>query len=106
MKIVKLKEVVTEEIELKVGTYYFEDENIVSHKFTLSEPEDEYSDYTLEILQGFSNVTGIRIKEGGAWDEEDLPYAFKQFILGVAGKEITKEEYDKERQEILDKLCK
>ena len=37
MKLTKKKEVVTEEIELLPGTYYYEDEDVVSHKFTLME---------------------------------------------------------------------
>ena len=43
MKLTKKKEVVTEEIELLTGTYYYEDEDVVSHKFTLKESEEEYN---------------------------------------------------------------
>ena len=104
MKLTKKKEVVTEEIELLTGTYYYEDEDVVSHKFTLKESEEGYQDFILETLHFFSNKLGIIIREDGAWDEEGLPYSFKQFILGEAGKEITKEDFEKERQEILEKL--
>lgn len=104
MKLTKKKEVVTEEIELLPGTYYYEDEDVVSHKFTLKESEKGYQDFILETLYFFSNKLGIIIREDGTWDEEGLPYSFKQFILGEAGKEITKEDFEKERQEILEKL--
>ena len=104
MKLTKKKEVITEEIELLSGTYYYEDEDVVSHKFTLKESEDGYYEYVLEILHYFSNKLGIIIREDGTWDEEGLPYSFKQFILGEAGKEITKEEFEKEREDILKNL--
>lgn len=104
MKITKTKEVATEEIEVKAGTYYFEDENVVAYKFILMEEEENYSEYILETLHSFSNRLGIIIREDGTWDEVGLPYVFKQFILGIAGTKIEKEEYYKERQEILDKL--
>jgi hypothetical protein len=104
MKITKTKEIVTEEIEIKAGTYYFEDEDIISHKFILNEPDDDYTEYSVETLRSSYNNYGIRIVEEGAWDSDQLPYTFKQFILGVGGKEITEEEFNKEKQEILKKL--
>jgi hypothetical protein len=104
MKITKTKEVVTEDIEVKAGTYYFEDDDIISHKFTLAEPEEDYTEYIIETLRSSYNNYGIRIVEDGAWYSDQLPYTFKQFILGIAGKEITKEDFDKEKQEVLDKL--
>jgi len=106
MKITKTKEIITEEVQIKTGTYYFEDENIIAYKFVLHEPEEDYSEYELETLQSYANLNSIKIKEDGAWDENDLPYVFKQFILGISGKEILKEDYYKERQQILEKLCK
>ena len=104
MKITKTKEVVTEDIELLPGVYYYEDEDVVSHKFTLKESEEGYQGFILETLHFFSNKLGIIIREDGAWDEEGLPYSFKQFILGISGKKIEKEEYYKERTEIIEKL--
>jgi len=104
MKLAKKKEVVTEEIEVKTGVYYFEDGDMISHKFTLGEDEENYTDYILESLQNFSNRTGIVVKKDGTWEAEDLPYVFQKFILGISGKKIEKEEFDKEKQEILNKL--
>jgi len=104
MLVTKTKKVITEEIEVIPGTYYFEDENITAYKFTLEEVEDGYSNFTLEMLMSFSGLTGIRIKEDGAWDENDLPHVFKEFILGISGKKIEKEDYYTERKQILDKL--
>ncbi len=105
MKITKTEKVVKEEIDVQPGTYYFEDGELTSRKFVLYEPEDNYSEFDLESLYSRFNTIGIERKEDGAWDENDLPYSFKQFILGIAGKKIGKEEYYKERQQILDKLC-
>lgn len=104
MKITKEIKTVTEEIEVKAGTYYFEDEEIVAHKFTLEEPQENYSEYKMETLFSNSNRVGIIIREDGAWDGEDLPYKFSAFIKGVGGKEITKEEFYKEKQEVLNRL--
>jgi hypothetical protein len=104
MKITKTKKVVEEDIEVQPGTYYFEDEYMVFQKFTLKEMEDDYYDYIQETLHCSHELNGIKVYEHGAWDENDLPYVFKQFILGIAGKKIEKEEYYKERTEILDKL--
>ena len=104
MKIVKTKEVVTEEIEIQAGIYYFEDSNLFSFKMTLfNEDEEGFIDYKMEILSNFGNVYGIKIREGYI-SSENVPYEFKQFILGESGKEISQEEFEKERQEILDKL--
>jgi len=104
MKITKTKEVATEQIEILAGTYYFEDEDIVAYKFILTEPDDNYSDYTLETLHSFSNKVGIVIRKDGTWDEDGLPYVFKQFILGISGKKIEKEEFDLEKQDILNRI--
>jgi len=105
MKITKTKEVITEEIEVVPGTYYFEDENIIAHRFILKEPEDEYSEYMLETLYSNSNKVGIIIREDGTWDDEHLPFVFSQFITGNGGKQITKEDFEKERQEVLKRLA-
>jgi hypothetical protein len=104
MKLAKKKEVVTEEIEVKAGLYYFEDSDVISHKFILKEEEENYTEYILETLHSFSNRIGIIIKEDGAWEAEELPYVFQKFILGISGKKIEKEDFDKEKQEILNKL--
>lgn len=104
MKITKTKKTVIEDIDVQPGSYFFQDENAMYSKLVLGESEDDYSKFTLEILTNFSDVWGIRFREDGAWDESDLPYGFRQFILGVGGKKIEKEEYYKERAEILEKL--
>ena len=96
----------SEEIDVQPGTYYFEDEYVSSNKFTLMHIEDGYQDFTLETLYFQSNKFGVIIREDGAWDEEDLPYNFKQFILGEAGKDITKEEFEKEKQEVINRIVK
>ena len=66
--------------------------------------EEGYQDFILESLYSYSNKVGIIIREDDAWDETDLPYSFREFILGKSGKEITEEEYEKERKEIIKKL--
>ncbi len=103
MKITKTKEVVTEDIEIKAGIYYFEDDDLVVYKFVLEETEDDYTNYMLEIVQNFSNIYSLTIKKDGAWDEEGLPWRAKQFFLGGT-KKIEKEQYYKERTELLERL--
>jgi hypothetical protein len=104
MKITKTKEVVTEDLEIIPGEYYFEDEYKVIHKFILKEADDDCSDYIQETLHKSHQLNGIRVHNSYAFDENDLPYAFKQFILGISGKKIEKEDYYKERKQILEKL--
>lgn len=104
MKVTKTKKVVIENIEVSTGTYYFECDSHIARKFTLFEKVDESQEFIFETLFNFSNKTGINMLEDTAWDENDLPYDFKQLILGIAGKKIEKEEYYKERQQILHKL--
>lgn len=105
MKITKTKEVITEEIEIQAGIYYFEDSNLFSYKMILFET-DEYgfADYKMEILSNFGNIYGIRIREEYL-SSDNVPYEFKQFILGKSGKEISQQEFEKERQDILKRLC-
>ncbi len=103
MKITKTKEVITEEIELKAGTYYFEDDNMIVHKLVLGEDEDNMIDYKLESVRNFSNIYSVTVKDDSAWDEDDLPYVVKQFFIGAA-KKIEKEEYYRERAELLERI--
>jgi len=101
MKIIKTKEVVKEEIEVLDGVYYFE-KDLICNKIKLEDGE-----FTMETLLNFSSPLGIKVVED--YVEEDgynLPYAFKQFILGESGKKIEKEEYYKEREDILKRLNK
>ena len=105
MRITKTKDVITENIEVNSGTYYFECDSHIARKFTLLEKTDVSQEFIFETLYNFSNKIGINMLEEDAWDENDLPYDFKQFILGILGKKIEKEDYYKERQQILDKLC-
>jgi len=102
MKITKKKEVVTEEIELLPGTYYFECYEGSYHKIVLE--EDEGFDYVLESIENYASPYGIRVRKDFIVDQEELPYKFEAFILGKSGKKIEKEEFEKERQEILEKL--
>lgn len=103
MKITKSKEVVTEEIEINAGIYYFEDSDLTSHKIIMEEEEDGYTYYVLETLYNFGNIFGIRVRQD-SMDSKNIPYVFKQFILGISGKKIEKEDYYKEREEIKQKL--
>jgi len=103
MKITKTKEVVTEEIEVKAGIYYF-DIQLRSYKMIIEETdEDGYTKYKMETLNNFGNNYSIKIYEDEC-TSENPPYEFKQFYLGEAGRKIEKEEFDKERQEILKRI--
>lgn len=103
MKITKTKEVVTEEIEVQQGEYYF-DIQARSHKMTVGETdEDGYTKYKMETLNNFGNIYSIRVYDDEC-NSEEVPYDFKQFILGEAGKKITKEEFDFEKQDILKRI--
>ena len=89
MRIVKTKEVVTEEIEVKPWEYYFEN-NRGGYKMTFGETdEDGYTKYKMETLNNFGNIYSIRVYDDEC-NSEDVPYDFKQFILGEAGKKLQK----------------
>lgn len=108
MKLIKTKKVetVTEEIDILPGTYYFEDDDLISYKMILpEEDEDGFCDYILESVRNFGNVFGIIVKDD--WlDKDKLPFVFENFILGNGGKKIKQKEYQLERQDVLNKLMK
>lgn len=103
MKITKKKEIVIEEIEVQPGEYYFEIE-LRSYKMIVGETDEwGYTKYKLETLNNFGNIYSIRV-----YDDEckanDIPYDFKQFILGEAGRKIKKEDFEEEREDVLKRL--
>ena len=105
MKIVKNKEVVTEEVTVEKGVYYFDIQSRC-YKMIIGETDkDGYTKYKMETLNNFGNIYSIRI-----YDEEEtsesMPYEFKQFYLGEAGRKIEKKEFDLEKQDILDRINK
>lgn len=103
MKIIKKKEVVTEQIEVQPGTYYFEIQ-LRSYKMTFGDTDkDGYTKYKIETLNNFGNVYSIKVYEDEC-TTEDVPYFFKQFILGEEGRKITKEEFEEEKEDILKRI--
>ncbi len=103
MKITKTKEVVTEEIEIQPGEYYF-DIQLRSYKMIVGETDkDGYTKYKLETLNNFANICSVKVYDDEC-NSEEVPYKFKQFILGEAGKKITKEEFEYEKQDILNRI--
>ena len=105
MKITKKKEIVTEEIELLSGTYYFECHEGNYHKITLSEYDDKVGmEYFYESVENYNSPYGIRVRRDFISEEEELPYKFSAFIREISGKKIEKEEYEQQKQEVLGKL--
>lgn len=105
MKITKTKEVVTEEIELLSGTYYFECQEGNYHKISLSEYDDEIGmEYFYESVENYNSPYGIRVRRDFIAEEEELPYKFSAFIREISGKKIDKEEYEQQKQEVLSRL--
>lgn len=102
MKIVKKKEVVTEEIELLPGIYYFECYEGNYHKIVLE--EDEGLDYILESVENYASPYGIRVRKDFIVDQEELPYKFLAFILGTSGKKLKKEEFEEQKKQVIERL--
>ena len=102
MKIAKKKEVVTEEIELLPGTYYFECYEGNYHKIVLE--EDEGYDYILESVENYASPYGIRVRKDFIVDQEELPYKFLAFILGTSGKKLKKEEFEEQKKQVIERL--
>lgn len=75
MKITKTKEVITEQIEPQLGTYYFECEQGSLHKIILTE-HDDYIDYFYESVESYNSPYGITVRKDSIVDEEELPYKF------------------------------
>ena len=91
MKITKKKEIVTEEIELLSGTYYFECHEGNYHKITLSEYDDEVGmEYFYESVENYNSPYGIRVRRDFISEEEELPYKFSAFIREISGKKLKK----------------
>lgn len=103
MKIIKKKEVIIEEIEVLPGEYYFDIQSRCYKMFLGETDEDGYAKYKLETLNNFGNIYSIRVYDDECVSE-DVPFEFKQFILGEAGKKIEKEEFDLEKQDILKRI--
>jgi hypothetical protein len=85
------------------GTYYFEID-LRSHKMVINETDEYgYTKYKMETINNFSNIYSIGVYEDERISEE-IPYYFKQFILGEAGREITEEDYIEERRDVISRL--
>ena len=105
MKITKTKEVVTEEIEINSGEYYFECQEGVLYKMILTDYDNgEGLDYFYESVESYNNNYGIRVRTDTAFDGEDFPYKFSGFIRGISGKKIEKEDFNKVKQQVLERL--
>ena len=105
MKITKKKEVVTEEIEIKAGTYYFKCQDNEFHKMELGETDDNgVTNYKCTYVSNFSDIFSIKIREDYTFDEEHLPYKFSAFIREISGKKIEKEEFEQQKQEVISRL--
>lgn len=105
MKVTKNKTVVTEEIEVSPGEYYFECQEGNSHKMVLTDYDDgEGIDYFYESVEEWSSPYGVRVRKDTIFDGEELPYKFSAFICGISGKKIEKEDYIIKREEVLKRL--
>ena len=105
MKITKKKEVITEEIEVEVGTYYFECQEGTVHKMVLVNDDQIGIDYFLESVESWWSTYGIRVRKDFITDEEEFPYKFSAFIREISGKKIEKEEFEQQKQEVINKIA-
>lgn len=103
MKITKKKEIISEEVQVIPGTYYFENDLIV-YKMEIGEPKDGWSEFRQEKVVSFSDKFGISVEQDDLYSEDDIPYYFKQFYLGIQGKKIEKEEFYKEKEDVLKRI--
>ena len=105
MKITKTKKVITEEIELKPGEYYFICNDGMYYKTIITQQCGAlFIDFEYEQVENFSDAWSIRARKDFTYDEDELPYKFSAYIREVGGKKITKEEFEKQRHEVLNKL--
>ena len=106
MKITKKKEIVTEEIEVEAGTYYFQCQEGAVHKMVLTYYDDEAEgvDYNMESVESWFSPYGIRVRKDIAFDEEEFPYKFSAFIREISGKKIEKEEFEQQKQQVIKRI--
>lgn len=107
MKITKTKEVVIEEVEVLPGTYYFKCTDGEYHKMELGETdEDRVTNYRCTYVSNFSDIFSIKVREDYTYDEEGLPYKFSDYVREISGKKIEKEEFEQQKQEVINKIIK
>jgi hypothetical protein len=106
MILINKVQIIEEQVEVKEGTYYFEDDNLVVYKFSFTEDEHTYSDYKFEEVKNFSNIYSITFKEDWSDGIRNLPYKVEQFLLKKEGKEITEQLFNTEKEEVINKLLK
>lgn len=106
MILISKVQIIEKEIEVKEGTYYFEDDNLVVYKFSFTEDEHTYMDYKFEEVKNFSNIYGITFKEDWSDGISNLPYKVEQYLLKKEGKEITEQAFNSEKEEVISKLLK
>lgn len=98
--ITKIKEVVTEQIELKEGVYLFDRERM--YKFTIKFNIHGWIHYTKEVLTHYNNQFGISFYEDDEFRGDDLPYELLEFLRDGKGESVTEETWEKERTSILN----
>jgi hypothetical protein len=106
MILINKVQIIEEQVEVKEGTYYFEDDKLVVYKFSFTEDEHTYFDYKFEEVKNFSNIYSITFKEDWSDGISDLPYKVEQFLLKKEGKEITEQEFNSEKEEVINRLLK
>jgi len=104
MKIIKKKEVVTEEIEVQLGEYYFECIDGLYHKITIFQTEGMTTDYILESVENYLDFWGIRCKKDWSDNDDNVPYKFSAFIREISGKKIEKETFEQQKQEVIKRI--
>ena len=106
MKVTKTKEIVTEEIEVNPGTYYFKCEDGDYYKFILEKTDgDGSTNYTYTSVTNFSDIFGIRVKEDYIIFNDNIPYTFSAFIREISGKKIEKEDFEQQKQEVIKRIA-
>jgi hypothetical protein len=103
IKLIKEKEVIKEEVEIPFGIYYFNDDG-VDCKIELLDDGDDFVEHRLTRLEDFNNFYGVRVFEKASLYGEDIPYSFKKFIFGGRKNEITEQEFEQQKQEVIKRL--
>lgn len=104
MKLTKTTKIVTEDVEVLEGVYYYKDSNGSSYKTIIKHYEDDGIDYIHERVELFYNMTRITVSKDIVFESEEIPYIFASYITGIGGEKITEEEFNKQKQEVLNKL--
>lgn len=86
-------------------SHYFIDNDNRKGVFRVGGWQDSWERYEITDYKGY-DAYGLRIRKDIIFYDGDLPYTFSVFILEKSGEEIDKEEFERQKQEVINRILK